>query len=271
MTTVEANAYRLVLRNGTLAHAASAIFAMSQAESDIPDDLLTDLIDRMRASGHEGRNKFLIVVYHLIGKTRSLELYRAAEELEYLKMAPNRTYVNPKVYLFASEMFYTPELEAMAIDELYIWLNYVNEKIRERYVAEGAIPAGRMFNDPEYDERINKSELSYSPLIPIGRILYAMQQIGALPSREYLLALEHLFRPQVDSYLAVEAKWAKENDPRAAKLPETPPKEEQAALIHTAFSNIGPPTVYQLSEIIDWAADVGRSAVNSAGQNKTGG
>jgi hypothetical protein len=141
MTTAEVNAHRLHLKNGTMDQVCDALYEMTRNEVAVPNELQAPVIAMMRQRGTKGMDAFPCVIQSLIGKTGSAELYHVADELGYLQRAATTVYLNPKVDLFVNRLFYQPDLETLAIDELFLWVTYVEQTVRQHYRNELPPPA----------------------------------------------------------------------------------------------------------------------------------
>jgi hypothetical protein len=263
MTSVELNAYRLVLRNGTLAQVRQALEDINELEPTIPKELLADIIETLRMRGKEASLELSRPIHKLLGKTHSMELFLVADEYGHLELdrAPNTVYLSGKVNLFVNQLFYHPEVELMVIDELYQWVNYVEQTVRQKY--PGAFPFG-FLEAPEYDKRLKSSELFSSPLFPIGRILRALDKIASPEGRETMLALEYYFRPRVNDCLVIEMTRAARRSMSAIKLPEQTPVEGSiAVLVDILAAGIDIPTVFHLKAILDRIGEIARTADSS--------
>jgi hypothetical protein len=255
MTMAALNAYRLHFKNGTMDQVSHALCEMSREPFAVPNELLAEVIDMMHQKGVEGKNRFPSLIQSLIGKTRSTELYRVADELGYLQRAATKVYLSPKVDLFVNQLFYQPDLETLVLDELYLWLTYVEQTVWALYRKE--LPSVYL-DEPDYDERLKKTEMFGAPLWPIGRILQALEQIGSARSRESLLGMEHYFRPRINKCLEIELKRACNGEEQVIKKPV---EEGDIAII---LERTGSPTVYHLREVIDRLSRIARSEPTSA-------
>ena len=87
-------------------------------------------------------------------------------------------------------------------------------------------------------------------------MLGALGQMVSPKGRDSLLALEYIFRPRTNDYLMVEQQRAISGDVRA--IPQPPQLKEEDS-VERLVAGLGTPTVYQLREILDILADIGRS------------
>lgn len=259
MNQVELNAYRMIFRNGTVKQVRQALEDIVEVEPAITEELMVDIIAMLRNRGKEALRELARSIQDLLGKTQSMELYKVADELGYLELdrAQSRVYLSGKVNLFVNQLFYHPDVEPMVIDELYKWVNYVEQTVRQAY--PDAYSFG-IVEEPEYDKGLKTTELFSEPLYPVGRILRALDKIASPEGRETLRTLEYTFRPRVNVCLAIEmAKMARSARP-AVKLPEQTPVAGSAAvlaeIVEAAFAT---PTVHHLKEIVDRMGEIARS------------
>ena len=252
MHTVELNAYRMTLRNGAVTQVRRTLCEIEDREPEIPSELLTDIIATLRTRGKTACDELSLAVHKLIGKTRSLALYQAADELGYLEAGQflDKKYISGKVNLFVTNRFYHPEIEPMVLDELHLWLELILHNIRERYVSDFSDLQRMTDRYHEYDARLKYTVFFKSPYLSVKGILEALRDIGSPKARESLLAVDYNFRPRLNDYLVIERKLAERGDKRA--IPES--KSEDDALFA-----LNPVDVYGLRGILDWMLQFARS------------
>ena len=251
MTPIELIAYRMKLRNGTIDQLWATLQSIIDLEPTLPSELMAAIIDMLRQRYAEVSSHTLTrYICKLLGKTQSSELYRVADEIGCLTYLDSKTFVNKKVNLFVSELFYQSDIEKLAIDELYLWINYIEQTIRMKYLDPRSL---NVLESPDYDPRLKSSIFSVAPIIPIGRLLAAFDKIASPQGRESLLALEYLFRPLLNDYLMVEQKWAAEYDIRAVALEKG---LDDGGLGDTDYAT---PTVFILRDILDCISRIARS------------
>ena len=258
MTSLELNAYRLILKNGTIAQVRQTLEDIDELERDVPQELLAGIVATLRTRGKEASWELARPVQDLLGKTQSSELYRAADELGYLELshAPSKVYLSGKVNLYVNQLFTHPDVELLVIDELYKWVNYVEQTVRQQY--PDAFPFG-IVEAPEYDKRLKASEHFSCPLFPIGRILRALDKIGSAEGREALLALEYHFRPRINDCLVIDHTRIAGSASPAIKLPEQTPVEENASvMVDIVAAALATPTIFHLKAIVDRIGEIGR-------------
>ena len=216
MKAVELLAYNMILRNGTVPQIRDTLRGISKLETAVPENLLVDIIATLRDRGKDASKELSWVIYELLGKTQSVELYRVADELGYLELsiAPSKMFMSSKVHLFVVNLFYHPDVEQLVIDELYQLINYLEQTIHQYYMDD--IP--HVFPEaPQYDKRLEKTSCYKSPLCPIGEILPALNKIGSPKGREAIRAIDQVFRSRLNDYLSLEKKRADSGDSRALK------------------------------------------------------
>jgi hypothetical protein len=253
MNPVELNAYRMVLKNGTIRQVIDTLFDIQRLEESIPEELTSVIIATLRTRGKEivGTSWHWMDIYELVAKSKSEELYKTVDELGYFdtNYRGSKLHLYGKVSLFVHHPFYHPEAEDLAVEELFKWLTVSDDKIRQKYLEELPRP-GPGIGDLE-------RELRYlaglgSPMSTSVMIIEALQKKGSAKARESLRAMEYLFRQRVNDYLLIEQKWAREGDSRALPRPE-----ELSFTILTEPSGQG--AVYHLQGILDFMISVAAS------------
>jgi hypothetical protein len=259
MHPVELNAYRMTLRNGVVTQVRKTLCEIEDREPEVPSELLTDIIATLRTRGKSACDELSLAVHSLIGKTRSLALYQAADELGYLEAGQFqcKKYISGKVNLFVTNRFYHPEIEPLVLDELHLWLDLILHKIREIYLPDFSDAQRMMDRYHEYDARLKRTEFFTSPLYPAGCILEALRDIGSSKARESLLALDYHFRPRLNDYLVLERRRIDSEDERAIQ------EQEDAG-----YGVLMPTNVYNLRAILDWMLTVARASPLCMAQGK---
>lgn len=255
MNPVELNAYRMIFRNGTVKQVRQALWDIAEVEPTVTEELLSDIIAMLRHRGMHVVWELAWPIHKLLGKTHSMGLYQVAEELGYLELDRFQFKVcaSGKVNLFVKEQFYHPEVEPLVIDELYQWLNYIEQDIRQQYSDD---MVQYMLDPPEFDNKLKKTEYFTAPLMPVARILTTLSKIGSAQGRQALLALEYLFRPRVNDYFMIEQKRASEGNERAVKQPGCLEEENPWALLMEFLET---PNIYHFRRIVDSIARIARS------------
>lgn len=212
MTSTEQNAYRLILKNGTVEQVFQVLSDISKDEPEIPDWLLSDITEAIQSHGVDASWKLAEPIHALIGKTQSAKLCQVAEKLGYLELDRffAKTFTNGKVELFVRNLFYSEEGEQLAIDELFLWLTYFDQTVREEYL-KTQNPL-RQLESFSYDERLKKTQFFHTPLWPVNRLLEALYKIVSPAGREKLAALEYIFRPRLNEYRMAQQKQAADNN-----------------------------------------------------------
>lgn len=246
MNPVELNAYRMIFRNGTTRQVRKALWDIAEVEPTVTDELMADVIATLRNRGRGAVWELAWPIHKLLGKTHSMELYQAADELGYLMIDRFHVKVcaNGKVNLFVRELFYHPDVEPLVMDELFHWLNCLEQKVSAKYAEE-------LSGCPEVDHlspTLKASEFYPDPLFPITRIIQALEKLVSPQGCASLLAMEYIFRPRLNDYLLIEQKWAREGDGRA-----TPEPEELCMGIFASE------TPYHLRAVLDILAHIARS------------
>lgn len=255
MNPVELNAYGMIFRNGTVTQVRKTLYDISGNEPVVSEELMGSILGMLRNRGLEVVRELAWPIHRLLGNTKSKVLYEVADELGYLDIEQFqfKVYTSGRVQLFVNQRFYNPAVEPLVIDELFQWLNYIEQDIRKRYADEKAMEFSL---GPDFDGRLKKTEYFKSPLIPVWRMLCALDQMASSKGRESLLALEYIFRPRTNEYLMMEQQRAFSGDARA--IPRPPRLKEEDA-VERLVAGLGTPTVYHLLEILDILANIGRS------------
>lgn len=259
MNQIERDAYRMIFRNGTTKQVRKALWDIAEVEPTVTEDLMADVIATLRNRGRGAAWELAWPIHKLLGKTHSMELYQAADELGYLELDHFQFKVcaSGKATLFVKEQFYHPEVEPLVIDELYQWLNYIEQGIRQQYADDLVLC---MPDKPEFDNRLKKTEYFTAPLMPVARILTALANIGSAHGRQELLALEYIFRPRENDYFMIEQKRAAEGSERAVEQPGCLEEEDPWALLLDILST---PNIYHFRRIVDSIARIARSGASS--------
>ena len=246
MNPVELSAYRMIFRNGTTKQVRQALWDIAEVEPTITEELMADIIAMLRSRGMDAVWELAWPIHKLLGKTRSMKLYEAADELGYLIIDRFHIKVcaNGKVNLFVRELFYHPDVEPLVMDELFHWVNCLEQKISVKYAEEFS-------NCPDVghlSSTLKASEFFPAPLFPIARIIQALEKLVSSQGCASLLAMEYIFRPRLNDYLLIEQKWAREGDGRA-----TPEPDELCLGIFASE------TTYHLRAVLDILAHIARS------------
>jgi hypothetical protein len=254
MHPVELKAYSMTLMNGTLAQVKQTLCDIQELEPVVPDELLADIVATLRNQGKAASGELALPIHKLIGKTNSEELYRVAGELGYLELNNflNHVCVSGKVNLFVLERFYHQEIEPLVVDELHQWIYCLDQTIRQNYKDD---LRGAYLEIPEYDSRLKRSQYFSSPHFTIARILTALEAIGTAQSHTSLLAIEYLFRPRLNDYLAIEKERMRVGDERAIR---EYCELNQAEGVEVLTWFLGSPSVYTLHEFLDRIARLAR-------------
>jgi hypothetical protein len=254
MTSTELIAYHLILKNGTVDQVSQLLWDISRDEPEIPAGLLSDIIEALQVRGAEDSWKFAPPVHALLGKTKSLELYQAAEKLGYLELNRmySKGYMSGKVDLFVNQLFYSEEAEKMAIDELFLWLTYFDQSVRQEYLKTQSLLS--QLEDISYDRRLEKSQFFGCPLYPISQILNALSKIASPAGREALASLEYIFRPRLNEYRMAKQKQAANNGTAVASSDQ----DDESIGLTILF---GWPSTKSLGAILDNIATIARGQV----------
>jgi hypothetical protein len=255
MNGVLMNAYRLALRCGTTAQVHEALRDIQQLGKTVPGELITDVITMMRKRPDAVKEALAWAIFDLVGSTQSDALYQIALELGVFDFdrLSSKVYTDGRATLFVNTLFYRPDLELIAIEELFRWVTYFEQTIRQHYrddLARGVIDGYEFMDAPEYDARLKSTDIYAGPLWAIGRILEALGKIGSIQGRESLRAMESLFRSQSNKYLRIEKKRAQDGDTRA--IAETDDSCYLSA-----------PTVFHLRMILDQMIAIAESVTPS--------
>jgi hypothetical protein len=256
MNPVILNAYRLALRCGTTAQVYEALRDMQQLGKTVPVELIADVISMMRMRPDAVKETLAWAIFDLVGSTQSDELYQIALELGVFDFdrLSSKVYTDGRATLFVNTLFYRPDLELIAIEELFRWVTYFEQTIRQHYrddLARGAIDGSEFVDAPEYDARLKSTDIYGCPLWAIGRILEALGKIGSLQGRESLRAMESLFRSRSTKYLRLEQKRAQDGD--------------TWAIAETGDSCwLSSPTVFHLRMILDQMIAIAESSTPSS-------
>ena len=246
MNPVELNAYRMIFRNGTTRQVRKALWDIAEVEPTVTEELMADVIAMLRNRGMDAVWELAWPIHKLLGKTRSMKLYEDADELGYLKIDRFHVKVcaNGKVNLFVRELFYHPGVEPLVMDELFHWLNCLEQKVSAKYAEE-------LSDCPEAGQPspiLKASEFYPDPLFPITRIIQALEKLVSPQGCASLLAMEYIFRPRLNDYLLIEQKWAREGDGRATPEPG-----------ENDWSVLASEKIYHLRAALDILARIARS------------
>lgn len=234
MNPIELDAYRMVLREGTNDEVGETLKAIAENETEIGDELMDAIIAMFKARAHN--RGFLYQLFHLLGRTRSMELFRVADEKGYFEWYQVELgyFLNGKISLFVRELFNCPDLEAIVIRELFHLFDRLDKQVGREY----ARALGRA-EEPE-PPRPRKESFYSIPQMQIAHILEAFEEIGSEEGRKQLLALEYIYRPRCNEYMAIEYQRVSAGDPQAVD-----PHFE------LGFGVLSSATVYHYKELLD--------------------
>lgn len=259
MTSTERIGYRLILNNGTVEQIHQLLWEIKENETTVPETLIEDIIGALRTHGVEAVDKLAWRVHELIGKTKSMVLYQAAAELGYLNLdcMYTKAFLDGKTNLFVSQCFYTEEGEKLAIDELFLWVTYLDQTVRQEY--RKFLGDCVQLEEMSYDKKLEKTQFFSCPLYPPNRILDALSKIASPAGREMLVSLEYIFRPRLNEYRIAEERQAPDNSGAAVTAVEQNDEKDELVVdefIIEDFDILG----QELSYTLDWPsiASLGR-------------
>ncbi|MEI7948402.1 MAG: hypothetical protein WCJ02_17000 [bacterium] len=251
MTSTERIAYRLILNNGTVEQIHRLLWDIKENEPTVPETLIADIIGALRTHGVGAIDKLAWRVHELIGKTKSMSLYQAAAELGYLSLdcMYTKAFLDGKTNLFVTQCFYTEEGEKLAIDELFRWITYLDQAVRQKYRKDLGDCA--QSEEMSYDTKLENTQFFSSPLYPANRILDALSKIASPAGHEALASMEYIFRPRLNEYRMAEQKQALDNNGEAVT-----PVEQDDVLVIEEIELLS----QQITYILDWpsTASLGR-------------
>lgn len=242
MNQIELDSYLLALKNGSLSMVREALMTICEVEGSVPEVLIRAVIDAVRRHGFRSAEYLSVPIGWFFQITQSMELFTWANKMGYFSNVPLGHYLDLRVWLFAAEKRYTPDVEEAAIDELYIWMIVADHWVRDDYeadVQEKSGLEGRLYG------KIRRSDFYSRPLRPVFRIINAFENVGSTRGCELLRAVEFHFRPRVNKYLMIER----------SRFREDPPIEDDSGQ-HWRYEK---PNVFRLKLILDMMlAAIGR-------------
>jgi hypothetical protein len=202
VNSIELESYKMVFRLGAGRDVCSALHDLLTLESSVTEEVIDAVVAMIRGRDRELREAmrmaparaFRFHIRELVAMTASKQLESAAREMGYFDEAAEcgRVFINPDVDIYVNAGLQHPKLEQAAIDELYLWMERLVQKVKEYSCQPSHGP----------DERLRPQMIGSAcvdaPILPIGKILQALEQHGSALSRTALRAMSYRFRPMIN-------------------------------------------------------------------------